>query len=199
MLTYADVRYGEHDSTTAATEMLPDAEAAAAGAAEAVMLVNEFLVARIAQSNASSYARNTLTLTLATRAPLLSGTWVTIAGLDRASTDSTDSLPLAGNGSGVFGSAAKWSKPDTSSAEGGFLVLRVLNASAAHVYYRITFVLNNSGGEQHAAAGGAADAWNTRISNATSLLVVSTKGSVKLLERVLRDGNGNTQQPHCSV
>ena len=47
MLTYADVRYGEHDSTTAATEMLPDAAAAAAGAAEAVMLVNEFLVARI--------------------------------------------------------------------------------------------------------------------------------------------------------
>ena len=94
MLTYADVRYGEHDSTTAATEMLPDAAAAAAGAAEAVMLVNEFLVARIAQSNASSYARNTLTLTLATRAPLLSGTWVTIAGLSaarlpRASSDAT--------------------------------------------------------------------------------------------------------------
>ncbi len=122
------------------------------------------------QSNESLHARNTLTCTLATRAPLLPGTWVMIAGLEHASTDSTDSLPLAGNGSGVFGSAAKWSKPDTSTADGGFLLLRVLNASAAHVYYRIHFVLNNSGGED-TAAGGAADAWN-----ATSLLVVSASG-----------------------
>ncbi len=64
--------------------------------------------------------------------------------------------------------------------------MRVLNASAAHVYYRIHFVLNNSGGED-TAAGGAADVWN-----ATSLLVVSASGSVRLLKRVLQDGNGNS-------
>ena len=70
----ASLEYGEYDSNVETSIM----ESGLGSASP--MLVNEFMIAQCAQNNATPAALNELTLTLATRAVLLPGTRVTLAG-----------------------------------------------------------------------------------------------------------------------
>ena len=104
----------------------------------APMLVADFLVAKLGQSDASQGAINTLTITLQTRASLAPGTVITISGLTGSIVSDSQSIPVQCPGAcASFRNEGSWAKLD------GIFKLVVDSYTEAGKNYLLAFVLRN--------------------------------------------------------
>jgi hypothetical protein len=101
------------------------------------LLVAGFDTKSIDQSDPSTDAINTLTVTLRTSAHLLNGTVVMLEGLTGTQTPDYDRLEILGPFQHVFGSAGKWRQLP------GTLVLRLQEQVVLGQYYAFSFRIHN--------------------------------------------------------
>ena len=102
----------------------------------APLLIADFLIKAVGQSTPSAYANNTISVTIRTRAALLTGTRITVSGLIGSVTDDSI-LDLSGNSTALLGRSGVWKRQSAS------FVATLQSDSDVALLYVYRFILKN--------------------------------------------------------